>query len=103
MKYLLEEKLKTRVLLDNDCVMLALAEKWQNTDNQQDFCVINVDYGIGSSFVINQQIYRGSLYGSGQIGHTIVNPDGVACDCGRYGCLETVASLSALKNVRAFG
>ncbi|QBJ32192.1 ROK family protein [Hafnia alvei] len=97
MKYLLEEKLKTRVLLDNDCVMLALAEKWQNTDNQQDFCVINVDYGIGSSFVINQQIYRGSLYGSGQIGHTIVNPDGVACDCGRYGCLETVASLSALK------
>ena len=42
-------------------------------------------------------IYRGSLYGSGQIGHTIVNPDGKACDCGRYGCLETVASLSALK------
>ncbi|MCY0611542.1 ROK family protein, partial [Klebsiella pneumoniae] len=27
----------------------------------------------------------------------IVNPDGKACDCGRYGCLETVASLSALK------
>ncbi|MBN0780514.1 ROK family protein, partial [Pseudomonas aeruginosa] len=50
-----------------------------------------------SSFVINDHIYRGSLYGSGQIGHTIVNPDGNACDCGRYGCLETVASLSALK------
>ncbi len=31
------------------------------------------------------------------IGDTIVNPDGVVCDCGRYGCLETVASLSALK------
>lgn len=60
--------------------------------------MINVDYGIGSSFVINDHIYRGSLYGSGQIGHTIVNPDGNACDCGRYGCLETVASLSALKN-----
>lgn len=96
-KYLLEEKLGVMVRLDNDCVMLALAEKWQNPDNRQDFCVINVDYGIGSSFVINNQIYRGSLYGSGQIGHTIVAPDGVACDCGRYGCLETVASLSALK------
>ncbi len=96
-KYLLEEKLDTRVLLDNDCVMLALAEKWQNAENSRDFCVINVDYGIGSSFVINRQIYRGSLYGSGQIGHTIVNPDGAACDCGRYGCLETVASLTALK------
>ncbi len=43
--------------------------------------------------MINEQIYRGSLYGSGQIGHTIVNPDGVVCDCGRYGCLETVASF----------
>ena len=77
--------------------MLALAEKWQNHGQARDFCVINVDYGIGSSFVINERIYRGTLYGSGQIGHTIINPDGVACDCGRYGCLETVASLSALK------
>lgn len=96
-KYLLEEKLNVTVKLDNDCVMLALAEKWQNPKNREDFCVINVDYGIGSSFVINGQIYRGNLYGSGQIGHTIVNPDGALCDCGRYGCLETVASLSALK------
>lgn len=96
-KYLLEEKLGVTVRIDNDCVMLALAEKWQNPSSRQDFCVLNVDYGIGSSFVINGQIYRGSLYGSGQIGHTIVNPDGMACDCGRYGCLETVASLSALK------
>ncbi|CAI1040308.1 N-acetylmannosamine kinase [Serratia proteamaculans] len=96
-KYLLEERLKTEVLLDNDCVMLGLAEKWQNNANLQDFCVINVDYGIGSSFVINQQIYRGSLFGSGQIGHTIIDPDGSLCACGRYGCLETIASLSALK------
>ena len=96
-KYLLEEKLGAQVRLDNDCVMLALAEKWQNPAANGDFCVINVDYGIGSSFVINDNIWRGSLYGSGQIGHTIIHPDGVACDCGRYGCLETVASLSALK------
>ena len=89
--------LGVQVRLDNDCVMLALAEKWQNPAANRDFCVINVDYGIGSSFVINDNIWRGSLYGCGQIGHTIVNPDGVACDCGRYGCLETVASLSALK------
>ncbi|BBS38291.1 ROK family protein [Enterobacter cloacae complex sp. 2024EL-00215] len=97
MKYLLEEQLGIHVRIDNDCVMLALAEKWQNPGADQDFCVINVDYGIGSSFVINDQIYRGNLYGSGQIGHTIVDPDGNACDCGRYGCLETIASLSALK------
>ncbi|PKE32356.1 hypothetical protein CWS43_00140 [Rahnella sp. AA] len=96
-RYLLEEKLQTEILMDNDCIMLALAEKWQHANDQHDFCVINVDYGIGSSFVINQQIYRGSLFGSGQLGHTIVDPQGMRCACGRYGCLETLASLSALK------
>ncbi|HBZ3698524.1 TPA: ROK family transcriptional regulator, partial [Klebsiella pneumoniae] len=96
-KYLLEERLGVSVRVDNDCIMLALAEKWQNSGNRQDFCIVNVDYGIGSSFVINGQIYRGMLNGSGQIGHTIFDRDGTACDCGRYGCLETVASLSALK------
>ncbi len=97
LKYLLEERLGVQVRVDNDCVMLALAEKWLNSGHQADFCVINVDYGIGSSFVINGLIYRGSLYGSGQIGHTILDPNGAPCSCGRHGCLETVASLSALK------
>ncbi|QWL66639.1 ROK family transcriptional regulator [Aeromonas jandaei] len=97
LKYLLEERLGYEVMVDNDCIMLALAQKWQGAENVGDFCVINVDYGIGSAFIINGQIYRGALFGSGQIGHTIINPDGSACACGRYGCLETVASLSAIK------
>ncbi len=97
LKYLLEERLGCEVMVDNDCIMLALAQKWQEEENVGDFCVINVDYGIGSAFIINGQIYRGALFGSGQIGHTIINPDGSACACGRYGCLETVASLSAIK------
>lgn len=97
LKYLLEERLSIEVRVDNDCIMLALAEKWLNRNQQGEFCVINVDYGIGSSFVINGEIFRGNLYGSGQIGHTIIAPHGSLCSCGRQGCLETVASLSALK------
>ena len=97
LKYLLEERLGIEVRVDNDCIMLALAEKWLNSNHQSEFCVINVDYGIGSSFVINGEIFRGNLYGSGQIGHTIIDPNGKLCSCGRHGCLETVASLSALK------
>jgi len=97
LKYLLEERLGIEVRVDNDCIMLALAEKWLNSNQQSEFCVINVDYGIGSSFVINGEIFRGNLYGSGQIGHTIVDPRGQRCSCGRRGCLETVASLSAMK------
>lgn len=99
LKFLLEEKLNVDVRVDNDCVMLALAEKWLNSNALSEFCVINVDYGIGSSFVINGEIFRGNLYGSGQIGHTIIDPHGKRCNCGRQGCLETVASLSTLKQL----
>jgi len=97
LKYLLEERLGIEVRVDNDCIMLALAEKWLNGNQQSEFCVINVDYGIGSSFVIEGEIFRGNLYGSGQIGHTIIDPQGKLCSCGRQGCLETIASLSAFK------
>lgn len=96
LKYLLESHLNTEVSLDNDCVMLALAEKWLSLQAPNDFCTINIDYGIGSSFIINDEIYRGKQFGSGQIGHTIVTPDGKRCGCGRYGCLETIASSEAI-------
>ncbi|MDA0110067.1 ROK family transcriptional regulator [Vibrio sp. La 4.2.2] len=95
-KYLLEEEFGAEVQVDNDCVMLALAEKWLTKDHPRDFCVINVDYGIGSSFLVNDKIFRGELFGSGQIGHSIIDQDGRKCCCGRYGCLETIASTKAI-------
>ncbi|NMT51136.1 ROK family protein, partial [Vibrio parahaemolyticus] len=84
--------------VDNDCVMMALAEKWMDGHGGEDFCVLNVDYGIGSSFLINNNIYRGKMFGSGQIGHIKVVDNGVICGCGREGCLETEASSKALCN-----
>lgn len=95
-KYLIEEEFGAEVQVDNDCVMLALAEKWLTKDHPKDFCVINVDYGIGSSFLVNDKIFRGDLFGSGQIGHSIIDQDGRKCCCGRYGCLETIASTKAI-------
>ncbi|WP_394153639.1 ROK family protein [Vibrio maritimus] len=95
-RFLLEEEFGAEVQVDNDCVMLALAEKWLTKDHPKDFCVINVDYGIGSSFLVNDKIFRGELFGSGQIGHSIIDQDGKKCSCGRYGCLETIASIKAM-------
>ncbi len=96
LKATLEHRLSTEVLIDNDCVLLALAEKWFNPAQATEFCVINFDYGIGSSFVIQDEVYRGVVNGAGQIGHTQIDPDGLQCTCQRYGCLETVASLTAM-------
>lgn len=98
-KFLLESQLGIQVRMDNDCVMRALAQKWhllRTTGECQDFCMLNVDYGVGSSFLINHEIYRGQLFGSGQIGHTIIDPNGKLCACGRIGCLETAASTGAI-------
>lgn len=98
-KYILENRLHVEVRCDNDCVMKALAQKWHliRTENKKfDFSIINADYGIGSAFFIDGSIYRGSMFGSGQIGHVIVNSQGEKCNCGRYGCLETVASKSSI-------
>lgn len=95
-KYLLQQRLGFRVVIDNDCVMIALAEKWLN-EHQQDFAVINLDYGIGASFLIGGEIYRGQHFSSGQIGHSIVTPEGPLCGCGRRGCLETQASIAAIE------
>lgn len=104
LKYLLEQKLNIEVLVDSDCAMRGLAQKWhllRQEPKVQDFFVINLDYGIGSSFLINREIYRGSLFGSGQIGHTIIDPNGAKCSCGRHGCLETFATIAVItKNVK---
>ncbi len=96
LKYILQTRLKVEILLDNDCVMLALAEKWLHDNNDRDFCVLNIGEGIGSSFLINGDIYRGPHFGSGQIGHTFVGANGLICGCGREGCLETEASIPAM-------
>ncbi|KHT61707.1 hypothetical protein RJ45_21365 [Photobacterium gaetbulicola] len=97
LKYLLQSRLNVDVLLDNDCVMMALAEKWKMYEEQRDFCVLNISNGIGSSFLISNDVYRGPHFGSGQIGHTFVEMNGHICGCGREGCLETVASLASMK------
>jgi N-acetylglucosamine repressor len=54
---------------------------------------IKVGHGIGAGLVLNGALLQGDPYGAGEIGHTVVDPHGERCRCGRYGCLETVASL----------
>lgn len=98
----LEKKLNLPVLVDNDCNALALAERWFGKGvNLNSFIVMNVDYGIGAGIMISGNLFHGADYGGGQIGHITVNEDGPECSCGNIGCLETLASESAiLKNVR---
>jgi len=62
---------------------------------------VNVDWGIGLGIVINGEILDGASGFAGELGHIQVNPDGVLCNCGKVGCLDTITSASSLlKNIK---
>jgi glucokinase len=63
----------------------------------KDFIVITLGTGLGSGIVVNGQLVYGADGFAGEIGHTIVDPDGRDCGCGRKGCLETYASASGIR------
>lgn len=89
LRAMLEKKMKAAVYLENDVNTLTLTEKWfgsgQGLDN---FLTITVGRGIGLGIVLNGQFYRGQGGGAGELGHTVVDPNGPSCGCGKRGCLE---------------
>ncbi len=52
--------------------------------------------GIGGGVVINDNLVMGFNGTAGELGHTIINPNGPQCGCGNHGCLETYASGPAI-------
>ncbi|HMW91909.1 MAG TPA: ROK family protein, partial [Candidatus Obscuribacter sp.] len=60
------------------------------------FVCIFVGTGIGSGIVHEGRILRGGSGTAGEVGHIIVDNDGLVCGCGGYGCLETYASRTAV-------
>lgn len=88
---MLSEKIKADVYIDNDVNTLSLAEVWfgcgQGIEN---FLTVTIGRGVGLGIVTNSQFYRGVGGGAGEFGHTVIDPDGILCDCGKRGCLETM-------------
>jgi len=93
-----EQKFNIPVFVDNNTRTMALGESWFGTGkNIKNFFCINIDYGVGGSLFIDEKVYRGTSFGAGEIGHTTVDVNGEICSCGNRGCLETVASVKALR------
>lgn len=64
---------------------------------------LNLGTGLAAGFVIDGELWRGARGVAGEIGHIPVDPQGVLCACGQRGCLETIASGSALSRQWASG
>ncbi|MFP4011319.1 MAG: ROK family protein [Spirochaetaceae bacterium] len=52
--------------------------------------------GLGGGLILDGRLFRGATGGAGEIGHMIIQVDGRRCGCGQYGCLEAMASRTAL-------
>jgi len=55
-----------------------------------------VGTGIGGGLILGGGLYRGFSKGGGEVGHVIVDVGGPRCGCGNRGCLESVASRTAI-------
>lgn len=93
----LEKVLKVPVYVDNDANLAAWGEFLYGAGKGAETLVyITVSTGIGGGLVLGGRLYRGASYGAGEIGHVTVLPDGPECHCGNRGCLEALASGTAV-------
>lgn len=86
------------IILTNDANAAAMGEMiYGGARGMRDFIMITLGTGVGSGIVVNGELVYGHDGFAGEIGHTIVDPQGRECGCGRRGCLETYASAPGLK------
>ncbi|RJP63233.1 MAG: ROK family protein [Ignavibacteriales bacterium] len=84
--------------ITNDANAAAIGEmQFGAAKGMKDFIVITLGTGLGSGIVVNGELVYGHDGFAGEIGHTIVDPAGRQCGCGRKGCLETYASASGIR------
>jgi glucokinase len=85
------------VVLDNDANAAALGETvFGAAKGCEQVLYVTVSTGIGAGLVLSGRIHRGANSMAGELGHTLVAPDGPECACGRRGCLEAVAAGPAI-------
>jgi len=93
----IERRLGTRVILENDANSAALGENWLGAARGvQDMAILTLGTGVGGGLVLGRQIWHGMTGMAGEFGHMTVEPDGPRCGCGNQGCLEALASATAI-------
>jgi len=93
----LSARLGRPVRIDNDVNAAALgAFQLLEKDPAHSMAYLNLGTGLAAGLVLGGTLWRGSRGTAGEIGHIPVDPAGPVCPCGQRGCLETVASGSAI-------
>jgi len=85
------------VAITNDANAAAIGEMlFGAAKGMKDFIAVTLGTGLGSGIVAGGAMVYGADGFAGELGHTIVNPNGRECPCGRRGCLEAYCSATGL-------
>lgn len=94
----LQKTINVKMQVRNDSKCAAIAEKYYGSLKNADDCVfLCLGTGIGAAVFMNGKLLEPKRYAGFELGHMIIEKDGVQCACGKKGCFETYASMRALK------
>lgn len=97
LKEIVEKKFKLKTWLENDANAIALDEKQFGAYRKfKNLVYVTIGDGVGAGIIVNGSIFRGGNGGTGELGHTSIDRNGIHCDCGNRGCLENYVSWLAI-------
>ena len=96
----LEAALGRRVVVDNDANAWALGEFWSGAARgHRNVVLLTLGTGVGGGLIVDSRLVHGRSGMAAELGHVVVEPDGLPCDCGARGCLESYASASGIERM----
>lgn len=96
---IIKDNFHVECFVGNDVRGMALAEHYFGASQDcQDSILVSVHRGTGAGIIVNGQVFLGFNRNVGEIGHIQIDPLGDQCQCGNFGCLETVAANPAIVN-----
>ncbi|WLD92062.1 ROK family glucokinase [Alkalihalobacillus sp. AL-G] len=101
----LENQIGLPVFIENDANIAALGEMWKGAGNHSDDLIcVTLGTGIGGGIISNGSILHGTNGMAGEIGHiTAIHEGGAPCNCGKTGCIETIASATGIARIAMEG
>ncbi len=97
LRAILANALGLSIWMENDANAAALGESWIGAGRgAESLLCVTLGTGVGGGIVLQQRVWRGTNHMAGELGHFVVDPDGVPCKCGKRGCLETFASATGM-------
>lgn len=86
---ILSDILGKPAFLDNDVNAMSLGEFYYGAGKgMKNVIALTLGTGVGGGIILNGELYRGSTFTAGELGHMSIDRDGKSCPCGNSGCLE---------------